>query len=133
MEEYDQRILTYVDLLVQHIENARTKNTSLNVNDIMFWFCWDVMGDTTFGQSFRMLQDEKFHKVVTLLKRALKILGPATPAPWLFHVAFYFIPSYSVVRDFNEMKQYCKVQMEDRMKVCRYLSGRPAKDRSTVC
>lgn len=117
MREYECRMLKYVDQLDHYLEKAVFQARPVNVSDVFFWFCWDVMGETTFGKSFNMLEDERWHDAIVMLKRALSILGPMSPAPWAFHIAFKYLKGRWVVRDWQMMKQTCYSIVDERIKV----------------
>lgn len=110
-------MLPYIDRLATYFEKSYKEKSPVNVSDSFFWFCWDVMGETTFGKSFDMLQNEDWHEAITMLRRALSILGPVTPAPWAFHIAFKYLSGRWVVRDWEAMKQMCRDLVEERLQV----------------
>ena len=117
LKEYERRMLDYVDQLDAVIERQHQSNTAVNVSDVFFWFCWDVMGETTFGKSFDMLKDERWHASIAMLRRALTILGPVTPTPWAFHIAFKFLKRHWVVHNWREMKKTCYKLVRERLSV----------------
>lgn len=117
MEEYEQRMFPYINQLDKYVETAYIQGQPVNVSDVFFWFCWDVMGETTFGKSFGMLQNEQWHDAIVMLKRALTILGLFTPTPWAFHIAFKFLSGRWVVRDWQEMKKTCYRLVKERLNV----------------
>ena len=121
MEEYERRMFPYVDQLDKYVGRAHDRGLPVNVTDVFFWFCWDIMGETTFGKSFGMLQKEQWHEAIVMLKRALSILGPVTPTPWAFHVAFKYLSRRWVVRDWQEMKKTCYQLVKERVNVRLYL------------
>ena len=75
------------------------------------------MGDFAFARSFDMLRDEKWHHVVIMLRRAMSLLGPLSPVPWLAQIGFSLIPGYWVVKDWYSMMDWCKNRMTDRIAV----------------
>lgn len=64
-----------------------------------------------------MLQNEKWHEAVMLLRRAMTLLGPLSPVPWLAQIGFSLIPGLWVVRDWNAMMAWCKERMKERIAV----------------
>jgi len=75
------------------------------------------MGDFAFARSFDMLRDEKWHHVVIMLRRAMSLLGPFSPVPWLAQIGFKFLPGLWVVKDWYSMMNWCKTRMTDRINV----------------
>lgn len=85
------------------------------------------MGEFAFARSFEMLQNEKWHEAVILLRRAMTLLGPLSPVPWLAQIGFSLIPGLWVVRDWYTMMAWCKERMRERIAVIdllRLVSGR---------
>lgn len=75
------------------------------------------MGDFAFARSFDMLRDEQWHHVVIMLRRAMSLLGPLSPVPWLAQIGFNFLPGLWVVKDWNSMISWCRTRMTDRINV----------------
>lgn len=115
---YEERVVEYSEILASRIEILSNKNESVNVCDWFYWFTFDVMGEFAFARSFGMLQEEKWHFAVRLLRRAMSLLGPFSPVPWLAQIAFYIVPWMYIVRDWLGMMQWCKDRMSERINVC---------------
>lgn len=75
------------------------------------------MGDFAFARSFDMLRDQKWHHAVLMLRRAMSLLGPLSPVPWLAQIGFSVIPNNWVVKDWYSMMGWCKQRMADRIDV----------------
>jgi hypothetical protein len=75
------------------------------------------MGEFAFAKSFRMLQDEQWHIAVIMLRKAMRLLGPLSPLPWLAQIGFYIMPWMYVVRDWLAMLVWCPDRMTERIKV----------------
>lgn len=75
------------------------------------------MGDFVFSRPFNMLSQQEWHHIVALLQRALSLLGPLSPVPWLIHIAFKLFPRVWVLRDWFRMVSWCEGQMLDQLKV----------------
>ena len=75
------------------------------------------MGEFAFARSFNILQHEKWHHAILMLRRAMSLLGPLSPVPWLAQIGFSLIPNYWVVKDWNSMMRWCKTRMDERIKV----------------
>jgi Cytochrome P450 len=61
MKDQEGKILSLVDLLIQRLH----ENSKKGAVDISAWYnfvAFDIMGDLTFGENFRCLQDSKYHK-----------------------------------------------------------------------
>lgn len=76
-----------------------------------------VMGELTFARSFEMLQDKKWHYAVRPLRKAMTLLGPFSPVPWIAQIAFYIMPWLYIVRDWLAMMQWCRDRMEERIRL----------------
>ena len=64
-----------------------------------------------------MLQDREWHHIVVLLQRALSLLGPFSPVPWLLQLGLNCMPRIWVVKDWFDMIAWCELQMRERVKV----------------
>ncbi|KAI1386119.1 cytochrome P450 [Hypoxylon trugodes] len=112
---YEERVVEYAEMLASQIERLAREGTTVNVSDWFYWFTFDVMGEFAFARSFGMLQDEKWHFAVRLLRKAMGLLGPFSPVPWIAQIAFYTTPWMFVVRDWLAMMQWCRDRMSDRI------------------
>lgn len=101
------------------LSEASTAGKPLTINDMMYWYAFDSMGEFAFNQDFGMLRDQEWHFAITLFQRAISILGPLGPFIWLIKIGFAFAPWFWKIRDWNSMLSFCKKQMEARMKVRR--------------
>lgn len=116
LDVYEERVVEYAETLAGRIEELARDGTAVNVSDWFYWFTFDVMGEFAFGRSFGMLRDEKWHFAVRLLRKAMSLLGPFSPVPWLAQIAFYITPWMFVVSDWLAMMQWCKDRMGERIK-----------------
>lgn len=105
---YEQRITEYAEVLAMSISELSEQGLPVNLTDWFYWFTFDPMGEFAFVRSFNMLQDEKWHPAVWLLRRAMSLLGPFSPVPYLAQMAFYITPYMIIVRDWLSMMQWCK-------------------------
>lgn len=117
MEEYQDRIAQYAQRLASIIATAASNGEAVNATECFYWFSFDVMGEFAFARSFRMLEDEEWHHAVILLRRAMRLLGPLSPVPWLAQIGFNLIPNYWVVKDWYDMMRWCKKRMMERLEV----------------
>ena len=115
---YEERIVEYAEVLERRIGEIAATNQPVNVSSWFYWFTFDVMGEFAFAKSFRMLQDEQWHIAVVMLRKAMRLLGPLSPVPWLAQIGFYIVPWMYVVRDWLAMLVWCRDRMTERIKVC---------------
>jgi len=115
--QYEDRVLEYAKQLEEHVATASSKGIDVNVSQLFYFLAFDVMGDFAFGKSFGMLRDEKWHKAVIMCRRAMELLGPLSPVPWLCQIGFYTVPWFWVIRDWHAMLDWCRDQMGERIKV----------------
>ncbi|KAF2867502.1 cytochrome P450 [Massariosphaeria phaeospora] len=81
LRNYQERVKSKVDLLAENI--ARSKDRAVNYTELFAFFGLDVMGDTAFGEGFGMLESNKPHPVMDILRLGVNILGRLSPVPWL--------------------------------------------------
>ncbi|KAK3374770.1 cytochrome P450 [Podospora didyma] len=112
---YQERVVEYAETLATRIEELDREDKPVNVSDWFYWFTFDVMGEFAFARSFGMLRDEKWHSAVKLLRKAMSLLGPFSPVPWLAQIAFYITPWMYIVKDWLSMMQWCKQRMGERI------------------
>lgn len=117
MNDYQDQIAQYAARLESIIGSLAAKNQEVEATEWFYWFSFDVMGEFAFARSFNMLEDEKWHHVVLLLRRAMALLGPLSPVPWLAQIGFHLIPNLWVVRDWYDMMNWCKIRMGERIAV----------------
>ena len=115
LEEYDPRVLKKVSGLRERI--AQVTGQPVLVNDLMRWFSFDLMGDFAFSQDFGMMEKREYHTAIRMLRSAITLLGPFSPAIWIPRLGFAFIPGLWKVKDWFGMLAFCDSCMERRMKV----------------
>ncbi|PNP46211.1 hypothetical protein TGAMA5MH_02246 [Trichoderma gamsii] len=113
--EHEAKILKYVDKLDQCIEADAKSGKITDMRNLLLWFGFDIMGEFVFSKSFGMLETQKWHHIIVRLQRALSLLGPMTPLPWLVHIAFDLAPRVSVLKDWFDIIAWCQSQMKDRL------------------
>lgn len=114
LADYEDRVNTYGQQLESHI--AATAGKPVNVSKWFYFLTFDVMGDFAFARSFKMLENEKWHYAVLMLRRALTLLGPFSAVPWLIQLALS-IPIIPIVRDWRTMIKWCSDRMTERIEV----------------
>ncbi len=87
------------------------------INDVMYWFAFDSMGEFAFNQDFGMMRRQEWHFAVTLFRRALSVIGIFGPTIWLIRVAFTFLPWFWKIGDWFAMLAFCDQQLHQRIKV----------------
>jgi tryprostatin B 6-hydroxylase len=113
--EHEAKILKYVDKLDQCIEADAKLEKVTNMRNLLLWFGFDIMGEFVFSKSFGMLEDQAWHHIIVRLQRALSLLGPLTPVPWLIHIAFNLAPRISFLKDWFDTVAWCQLQMNERL------------------
>ncbi|GFP56517.1 cytochrome P450 monooxygenase nodW [Trichoderma asperellum] len=113
--EHEAKILKYVDKLDQCIEVDAKSGKVTDMRNLLLWFGFDIMGEFVFSKSFGMLETRKWHHIIVRLQRALSLLGPLTPVPWLVHIAFDLAPRVSVLKEWFDIIAWCQSQMRDRL------------------
>ncbi|KAI0887576.1 cytochrome P450 [Annulohypoxylon maeteangense] len=84
----------------------------IDVDDVMSWFSFDIMGDILFGEDFNLLKSKTWEPAIKHRDGALALLGPLSDATWIAHLAFLLVPFYGRVKDWDLMVSFC----EDRIK-----------------
>ena len=115
--QYEDRVTVYAKQLDERIMKLSSAGLDVNVSLWFYYFTFDVMGEFAFGKSFGMLRDEQWHRAVLLLRRAMRLLGPLSPVPWLAQIAFYIFPWFWVIRDWHTMLDWCRERMSERISV----------------
>ncbi|KAL2873868.1 hypothetical protein SGCOL_010934 [Colletotrichum sp. CLE4] len=113
--QHESKILKYIEQLDVCIEADAKAHVASEVRNLFFWFGFDVMGDFVFSKSFDMLHQQQWHHIIIRLQRALSLLGPFSPAPWLIQVGFKLGPRISVLKDWFDMVAWCERQMRVRL------------------
>ncbi|RAL17616.1 cytochrome P450 [Aspergillus homomorphus CBS 101889] len=117
LAQYEKKVLFYLGQMDEIIEgNARTGQVC-EVTDLFYWFGFDAMGDFVFNKSFDMLHNQKWHHIVVILQKALDLLGPMSPVPWLIQIAFRLLPSFWLVKYWFTMEAWCEEQMRERIQM----------------
>ncbi|KAF6811049.1 cytochrome p450 [Colletotrichum sojae] len=113
--QHESKILKYIEQLDSCIAADAAAGVASEVRNLFFWFGFDVMGDFVFSKSFDMLHQQQWHHIIVRLQRALSLLGPFSPAPWLIQVGFKLAPRVGVLRDWFDMVEWCERQMRARL------------------
>ncbi|KAL9118807.1 MAG: hypothetical protein Q9187_004639 [Circinaria calcarea] len=113
--QYENTTLKYIDQLDRCIEADAVAHRFSDATDLFYWLGFDTMGEFVFNKSFGMLQNQQWHYIILLLQRALSLLGPFSPAPWLVQVGFKLLPRVGILRDWFDMVAWCEKQMRERI------------------
>ncbi|KAL5042261.1 hypothetical protein BDW71DRAFT_200739 [Aspergillus fruticulosus] len=83
------------------------------VSDLIYWLSFDRMAEFVLGtgNSFNMLLTQQWHWVIVLLQKAMSILGPFSPTPWLIQIFFRLMPRVWVIDDWFTMMDWCEAQL----------------------
>ena len=117
LENYEATVVEYGKKLESRVAELSAKGQPINVSLWFYWFTFDVMGIFAFARSFDMLQKEEWHVSVVMLRKAMRLLGPLSPVPWLAQIGFNMFPWLWVVRDWLAMLAWCRDRMSERLKV----------------
>lgn len=116
LQMHEAKIFRHVDRLDQCIEADVDQNRPSDTKNLMYWFGFDAMGDFVFNRPLGMLEGKTWHHIMVRSYRAVELLGPFSPAPWLIHIGFHLLPRVSKLRDWSEMTEWCRQIMEQRLK-----------------
>ncbi|KAJ9260547.1 hypothetical protein DTO212C5_8476 [Paecilomyces variotii] len=112
--EYYERVREKVHTLENLVMSQNSR--PVDINKLMYWFAFDSMGDFAFSEDFGMMKNKAWHQNIVMLRSALALLGPLSPAIWIPRLGFAFIPGLWRVRDWFQMLAFCDKCMERRMK-----------------
>ncbi|CAI6336678.1 unnamed protein product [Periconia digitata] len=114
-DSYLAKSQTHISSLLSLIRASAQSHTEADIRDLMYWYGFDVMGDFIFNQSFGMLENQRWHETVRLLRKGFEVLGPTAPVPWAIQIAFNCLPSVGPLREWKEMNEWCVRTMEGRV------------------
>lgn len=109
------KILKHLDILDTAIDGDISTEKTSEMRDLFYWLGFDVMSDFVFSKSFGMLRTQNWHYMVIRLQRALSLLGPASPAPWLIQIAFRVAPRVYQIGDWFGMAEWTHEQINTRL------------------
>ncbi|KAE8151233.1 cytochrome P450 [Aspergillus avenaceus] len=117
LNQYQDRILPIIDQLDHCIQSDIAAGQASEVTDLFYWLGFDRMGDFIFCETFDMLAKKRWNHIIVLLQRALSILGPLGPVPWLVHIAFKLLPRVWIIKDWFDMVAWCEGRLQKRMQI----------------
>lgn len=110
--QYKEQMLSLIDQLVANIEGDIAAHEYSNVSEYICWLSFDRMGEFVLGKSFNMLNSQSWHHIVLLLRKAMSILGPLSPVPWLVQIAFKLMPRVWLLNDWFTMVFWCENELK---------------------
>ncbi|KAF2463953.1 cytochrome P450 [Lindgomyces ingoldianus] len=111
---YNQKLIRQVQVLTSIIEE--TGPNPVVVNDLMYWFAFDSMGDFGFGVDFGMMKSRKWIDAALNMRSAIGLLGPFSPAIWIPRVAFRFTPGIWKVKQWFHMLEFADNCVNTRLR-----------------
>ncbi|KAL2827895.1 cytochrome P450 [Aspergillus pseudoustus] len=111
--QYKNKVHTPISQLDNCIQSDIATGQVSEVSDLVFWLTFDRMGEFVLGRSFNMLTNKSWHNIILLLQKAMGILGPLSPTPWVVQIAFKLMPRVGILNDWFTMVGWCEEQMPD--------------------
>lgn len=102
---------------MKNLSDSAVVKKPVTINEAMYWFAFDSMGEFAFNQDFGMMRRQEWHFAITLLRRAISILSPFAPTIWLIKVGYKFLPGFGKIGDLFKILAFCKQQMNERIQV----------------
>ncbi|KAF7539705.1 hypothetical protein G7054_g1956 [Neopestalotiopsis clavispora] len=112
---YEGQMIGAAEKLQSLIDAAAKKDEAVNFSSLAYWFSFDVMGMFALSESFDMLNTQKWHYAVDNLRRAMSILGPLSPVPWLAQIGFKYLHGYWKIAEWHTMIDWCRDRMKERI------------------
>ncbi|KAI1451035.1 cytochrome P450 [Annulohypoxylon stygium] len=107
-----------VSILAQSLSDciASYGTQPVDLDDVMSWFSFDIMGDVLFGEDFNLLKSRRWEPAIKHRDGALALVGPISDATWIAHLAFLLVPFYGRVRDWESLMSFCEERIKDRIR-----------------
>ncbi|PYI03141.1 putative cytochrome P450 [Aspergillus sclerotiicarbonarius CBS 121057] len=102
IRQYHHRIVKKVHKLVDLIREK--EDQPILINQVMYWFAFDSMGDFAFSEDFAMMENQAWHQIILI------------PAIYIPRLAFAVIPGLCWAKWWFQMLAFCDKCMERRMK-----------------
>ncbi|RYP06625.1 hypothetical protein DL764_003047 [Monosporascus ibericus] len=113
MNAFHPRIVKLAQSLSSCIKAHGT--SAVDVDEVMSWFSFDVMGDIVFGKDFNLLESRVWTPAIEHRDRALALVGPIGDTIWIARLAFWLVPFYGRVKDWFRMVSFCEDQIKERL------------------
>ncbi|KAI1384223.1 cytochrome P450 [Hypoxylon trugodes] len=107
LTEHNKKILGHIDMLVKIIEADAVSGSPTRMDEVLYWFSWDAMGDFVFSKPFGMLEKRQWHQLISGLRKGLFALGPLASAPWMIQCGFRLAPRVGALKDWDNMMAWC--------------------------
>ncbi|KAH7326308.1 cytochrome P450 [Stachybotrys elegans] len=115
LSNHFQKMLKHLDGLCLALDSDIAAKKPTQMRDVFYWLGFDFMGDFVFSRSFDMLGTRKWDYMVIRLQRAMSLLGPVSPAPWLIQLAFRVAPRVYQIGDWFGMAAWTHQQVAHRL------------------
>ena len=115
MNDFHPRIVRLSHSLSRCISAYGTDE--VDVDEVMSWFSFDVMGDVVFSKDFNLLESRTWSPAIKHRDRALALVGPIGDAIWIARLAFLLVPFYGIVKDWFRMVGFCEDRIRERQRV----------------
>ncbi|KAI0173521.1 benzoate 4-monooxygenase cytochrome P450 [Hypoxylon sp. FL1284] len=115
LTQYYPRLHALVQVLKGLVDEYATTAQPVLINDLMYWYAFDAMGDFGFGNDFGMLKNRSWVDGAVNMRSAITLLGPFSYAIWAIRLAFSLIPGVGKVRQWFQMIDFADACMKDRM------------------
>ncbi|KAJ5735358.1 uncharacterized protein N7483_000483 [Penicillium malachiteum] len=107
----------WYDFLLPHVGVTTTRNQSFHDQRRRLW-----MKRVSTGAMARYEEQIKshakeldyWHYAIRDMRRAMRILGPLSPVPWLARIGFWALHGYWVIKDWHTMISFCAEQMKEK-------------------
>ncbi|KAI0148362.1 cytochrome P450 monooxygenase-like protein [Xylariaceae sp. FL1272] len=113
MNDYHPRIARLAQALAGCIETFN--GAPVDLDTVMSWFSFDVMGEVLFGKDFNLLESKITHPAIKHRDRALAVAGPLGDAIWIALLGFKLVPWYGRIKDWHRMVKFCEDHMVARL------------------
>ncbi|KAK5627594.1 hypothetical protein RRF57_003309 [Xylaria bambusicola] len=113
MNDYYPRITSLVRELSRCI--GTFGDNPVDIDQVMSWYSWDVMGEVLFGEDFNLTKSRVTHPGIKHRDRALALAGPLGDAIWIALLGFQLLPPVGRVNDWRRMIQFCEDHMKSRL------------------
>jgi len=114
LQSYQERVKGKVELLAQNI--GRSTGQPIDCRQLFLYFGFDVMGDIAFGEGFGMLESNKPHAVMNIMRSGIYVLGRLSPVSW-FITILASLPGANA--DWAKLEQFSEEQVLKRSKLDR--------------
>ncbi|GLA10845.1 hypothetical protein AnigIFM62618_000443 [Aspergillus niger] len=95
----EEQTLGLIEQMDQCIQDDMAAGRSSNVTDMIYWLSFDRMAQFVLGKKFNMLTNPDWRFAIRTVQKALSILGPLSPAPWLVQIVLRLLPRVWILKD----------------------------------